>query len=395
MKKLYIAFVGRRNAGKSSMMNLITGQNVAIVSDTPGTTTDPVKKSYEIPGFANAVLVDTAGIDDFGELGTQRISKTKQSLLQSDIAVFVFTDNKFDAPEKEICEFMISKDIPFIMVHNKCDQTPLNPTLKEKLEQKYKKKVIDFSVADSNPDLIIEAIKNLQLDENEKTPPMLGDLLKKNDIVLLIAPIDSEAPTGRLILPQVQVMRDVLDNHCIAITLQPEELPHFLSHTGLYPRLAVTDSQVFKHVSDTLPLEIPLTSFSIIMARHKGYFEEYIAGTRRIDGLLDGDNVLIMESCSHQVSCEDIGRVKLPAMLGRYTGKKLNFTFISGLSPIEDFEKYSLVIQCGGCMVTPQQLRRRISPFVESHTPVSNYGMAIAFMNGIFERSVEIFQSKN
>ncbi|MDL2252338.1 [FeFe] hydrogenase H-cluster maturation GTPase HydF [Odoribacter sp. OttesenSCG-928-J03] len=393
MQKRYISLIGRRNVGKSSIINMLTGQNTAIVSDTPGTTTDPVKKSYEIPGFASVVFTDTAGIDDEGELGLQRIEKTRQAIMQSDLALLVITENRFGKEEEELCDYMKAGELPFIIVHNKSDIQPLSAELKAQWERKYHTRVLDVSTL-VNPDasVIIEAIKLLPLKTVRST--LIGDLMNPGDFILLVTPIDSEAPTGRLILPQVQTTRDILDNHGIVLTMQPEEITGFLNKTGVNPQLVITDSQVFKEVADNIPANTPLTSFSIILARQKGNFKKYVEGTRYIDQLKDGDSVLILESCSHHVSCEDIGRHKLPKLLSKYTGKHLNFDFIAGLDSIDTSVPYAMVIQCGGCMITERQLKNRITPFIQAGVPVSNYGMAIAYANGIFERSIRVFEEK-
>lgn len=388
MKKLNITLVGRRNAGKSSLLNCLTGQYTAIVSDTPGTTTDPVKKSYEIPGYATLVFTDTAGIDDKGEIGRQRINKTYASIRQADLVLFVITGNQVSAEEEEALKIVHSLHTPFLFVHNQSDLVPLSDSFFQEIQDRYSVPVLSFSALLSpNVAPLIQAIQAAI--PAGPAPSLLEGLVKKGDWVLLVTPIDREAPTGRLILPQVQVLRNLLDLHAIGITLQPEEIPAFLSSTPVFPSLVITDSQVFKQVAALIPTDIPLTSFSIIFARHKGNFDAYKAGTRFINHLQEGDRILILESCSHQSSCEDIGRVKLPALLQKYTGKKLNFDFIAGLDSIDDsFSQYALVIQCGGCMSSRKQLQNRISLFIQAGIPVSNYGMALAFLNGIFERSI-------
>ena len=387
MEKLHIAIVGRRNSGKSSLINVLTGQKVAIVSDVPGTTTDPVKRSYEIPGFASVVFIDTAGIDDTGELGRQRIAKTTEILPQSDFILLLITENRFEAMEENLVRQIQNLHIPFLILHNKSDILSLHPDVKNTLESRYKTQVIDFCCRrPENISELFEAIRKLK--QISTSPSLLGKIIRPRDILLLVTPIDSEVPVGRLILPQVQMIRDILDNHSVSIVLQPEEISSFLLTTGIRPRLVITDSQVFKKVAEQIPANIPLTSFSIVLAHRKGYFQEYIKGTRTIDRLQDGDTILLLESCSHHTTCEDIGRVKIPALLKKYTGKQLNFEFIPALDPLEKSPSaYALVIQCGGCMVTSQQLQTRLRPFIESGIPVSNYGMTLAFLNGRFERS--------
>lgn len=394
MEKLHIAIVGRRNSGKSSLINVLTGQKVAIVSDVPGTTTDPVKRSYEIPGFASVVFIDTAGIDDTGELGRQRIAKTTELLPQSDFILLLITENRFEAMEENLVRQIQNLHIPFLILHNKSDILSLHPDVKNTLESRYKTQVIDFCCRrPENISELFEAIRKLK--QISTSPSLLGKIIRPRDILLLVTPIDSEVPVGRLILPQVQMIRDILDNHSVSIVLQPEEISSFLLTTGIRPRLVITDSQVFKKVAEQIPANIPLTSFSIVLAHRKGYFQEYIKGTRTIDRLQDGDTILLLESCSHHTTCEDIGRVKIPALLKKYTGKQLNFEFIPALDPLEKSPSaYALVIQCGGCMVTSQQLQTRLRPFIESGIPVSNYGMTLAFLNGIFERSIQEWEKE-
>ena len=394
MEKLHIAIVGRRNSGKSSLINVLTGQKVAIVSDVPGTTTDPVKRSYEIPGFASVVFIDTAGIDDTGELGRQRIAKTTEILPQSDFILLLITENRFEAMEENLVRQIQNLHIPFLILHNKSDILSLHPDVKNTLESRYKTQVIDFCCRrPENISELFEAIRKLK--QISTSPSLLGKIIRPRDILLLATPIDSEVPVGRLILPQVQMIRDILDNHSVSIVLQPEEISSFLLTTGIRPRLVITDSQVFKKVAEQIPANIPLTSFSIVLAHRKGYFQEYIKGTRTIDRLQDGDTILLLESCSHHTTCEDIGRVKIPALLKKYTGKQLNFEFIPALDPLEKSPSaYALVIQCGGCMVTSQQLQTRLRPFIESGIPVSNYGMTLAFLNGIFERSIQEWEKE-
>lgn len=390
MNKQYIIITGRRNTGKSSLINKILGQQKAIVSDTPGTTTDPVKKSFEIPGIASAILIDTAGTDDDGQLGRQRIEKTFDTIRQANTAILVINENRFGNYEEELINEFHKNEIPFFILHNQSDRTPLTPTLKEQLETLYKVPVIEFSTQNNDTAPLIGILQKIILEPENKS--LLSGLVNPGDIIMLVTPIDSGAPTGRMILPQVQTIRDVLDNRCVNIVLQPEEISHFLAHTGIPPTLVITDSQAFGKVSRLIPQSIPLTSFSIVLAHHKGNFPKLLEGTRQIANLNDGDRILILESCSHHTSCEDIGRVKIPALLRKCTGKQLEFDFIAGLDNItRPVANYALVIQCGGCMITAQQLRNRLRPAIENGIPVSNYGMTIAYTLGIFERAVEPF----
>lgn len=390
MDKINIVITGRRNTGKSSLINIILGQEKAIVSDIAGTTTDPVKKSYEIPGFASVVFTDTAGIDDTGTLGQQRIRKSLEAIGQADAAILVITDNYFGEEENILTEEFCKHKIPFVVVHNKQDLSPLTQELKKRLEKEYHIQVVDFSVHRNNAQPLIDALKNTI--QTPEPTSLIGALVQPGDIVMLVTPIDSSAPVGRMILPQVQMLRDILDNRCVSIVLQPDEITGFLNHTSIIPALVVTDSQVFGQVAPLIPENIPLTSFSIVLAHHKGNFEHYLLGTNRIDDLRDGDTILMLESCSHHVSCEDIGRVKIPALLRKYTGKQLNFDFIAGLGEIKrPITDYALIIQCGGCMITSRQLHHRLRPAIEAGIPVSNYGMTIAWVQGIFDRTTRPF----
>lgn len=390
MDKIHIVITGRRNTGKSSLINAMLGQSKAVVSDVAGTTTDPVKKSYEITGIASVVFVDTAGIDDDGELGSLRINKTFEAIQQSDVAILVITGNQFgEYEERLIRKFQFYKQ-PFIIIHNKADLTSMEPALQRELEEKYHTKVIAFSALQSDPDQLIRLLgSRLSFPEQR---PLLSGIIRPGQFIMLVTPIDSEAPTGRMILPQVQMLRAILDHRCISIVLQPEEIQGFFTKGGLFPDLVITDSQAFAKVALSIPQEIPLTSFSIVLAHYKGNFNEYMEGTAQIEKLQNRDRILMLESCSHHVSCEDIGRAKIPALLRKYTQKQLEFDFVAGLDQIRrPFNDYALIIQCGGCMVTATQLRNRLRPAIEAGIPVSNYGMIIAYVQGIFDRATAPF----
>ncbi len=390
MDKVHIVITGRRNTGKSSLINCILGQNKAVVSKVAGTTTDPVKKSFELPGIASIIFTDTAGIDDEGDLGVLRINKTYEAIRQADVAILVITDNIFSTYEEELIREFQNLSLPFIVLHNQSDRVKLLPALQQKLKEAYQVEIIPFSTLYTNPEILIEPLRRLIGKRDHLS--LLGELIKPEQIVMLVTPIDSEAPTGRMILPQVQMLRDILDNQCISIVLQPQEIPAFFSRTSLMPDLVITDSQAFSKVAPLIPSSIALTSFSIVLAHHKGNFQNYLQGTRHIENLHDGNRILMLESCSHHVSCEDIGRVKIPALLKKYTGKQLEFDFIAGLDQIKrPFTDYALIIQCGGCMVTARQLRNRLMPAIHAGIPVSNYGMTIAYVLGIFERATQPF----
>jgi [FeFe] hydrogenase H-cluster maturation GTPase HydF len=391
--KPHIGIFGRRNSGKSSIINALAGQEVAIVSETAGTTTDPVKKSIEIPGIGASVLVDTAGIDDTGDLGNKRIARTRAIIKTIDLAILVITKNMFGGFEKNLIDEFKSFDIPFFIIHNKSDLEPLSEIAREKITASEPCTIIDFSAMqpDDMPELV-KALQRLVPESAYITKSMLGELLAPDDVVLLVTPIDSEAPEGRMILPQMQAVRDILDNHAVAILLRENQLAHYLKHAKPHPTLVITDSQAFGMVSKIVPRSIPLTSFSIMLAHHKGDFGNYLKGTPKIGDLKDGDRILILESCTHHVSCDDIGRVKIPNWMKKETGKSLEFDTVAGLDKLpRNIHDYALVVQCGGCMITRKQITNRLRPAVEAGIPVTNYGMAIAWLHGIYERSVAPF----
>ncbi|MGQ1890717.1 [FeFe] hydrogenase H-cluster maturation GTPase HydF [Thermophagus sp. OGC60D27] len=387
----YIGIYGRRNNGKSTIINRLSGQDIAIVSDTAGTTTDPVKKSFEITGFGPVVLVDTAGVDDIGSLGSKRVSKTLQSIALIDLGILVITDNQYGLPEESLLREFKEKEIPFLVIHNKEDLHKAKTNTERQYKEGGAKYFLRLS-PDQSMEPVVEAIRQSIPESAYRSPTIVGDLIHHGDIVLLITPIDLEAPAGRLILPQVQTIRDILDNDAVCIVLKEREVDAFLLRTGLKPALAITDSQVFPKADASIPAEIPLTSFSILLARLKGDFEYYLQGTPAISALRDGDRVLMLETCSHHVSCDDIGRVKIPRWIRNHTGKDLTFDVVAGLDNIQrDVTDYALAIQCGGCMVTRRQLHNRLQPFIKAGIPVTNYGMAIAWVHGIYKRAVAPF----
>jgi [FeFe] hydrogenase H-cluster maturation GTPase HydF len=391
--KPHIGIFGRRNNGKSSIINLIVNQEVAIVSDKAGTTTDPVKKSIEIFGIGPAIIVDTAGIDDSGELGEKRIQKTSEALRTIDCGILVISNNEFGFYEMELMKQFREFSIPFVVLHNKADLQPLDPLTYNKVSELTKAPVIDFSVVtgEHTADLI-EALRKTIPETSYQKPSLLGGVIEPDKVVLLVTPIDSEAPDGRMILPQVMAIRDVLDNDCICVVLKETHLKQYFDEKMPVPQLVITDSQAFAYVNSVVPSEVPLTSFSIMFARLRGDFNAYMEGTPRISELEDGDKVLILESCTHQVSCEDIGRYKLPQWIREFTGKNLAFDVVAGLSNIPDLSKYKLIVQCGGCVVTKKQLLNRLKPATDKNLAISNYGMAIAYVNGIFDRVTAPFR---
>ncbi|SHF39499.1 iron-only hydrogenase maturation protein HydF [Bacteroides luti] len=393
--KPHIGIFGRRNVGKSSFINALTGLDVAIVSEVPGTTTDPVKKSMEILGVGPAIIIDTAGIDDSGVLGEKRIAKTLDVIKQIDCAILLITDNTFGEFEETLIRKFYKADVDCLIVYNKVDLEPLlNSTIKE-IQQYTNAPIVEFSAKTNfNINCVIETLKSIIPETAYQKPSLLKGLINRGDIVLLITSNDSEAPEGRLILPQVMAIRDVLDNGAINIVVNVTELELFLHNTGIKPKLIITDSQVFKTVNKIVPPDIPLTGFSVAYAHMRGPFDDYVKGAGKISDLKDGDHILILESCTHQVSCDDIGRFKIPNWLREYTKKQLDFDVVAGLDEIKNpITDYALVIQCGSCMITRKQVFSRLAEAIEAGVPVTNYGLTIAWINGIFERAIAPFMS--
>ncbi len=389
-----IGIFGRRNQGKSTLINFITGQEIAIVSDEAGTTTDPVRKTMEIKGVGPVVWVDTAGIDDQGDLGAMRVKKTMQALAQVNLALIIFSENNFSSFEENLVKECSAKNISYLLVYSKTDINKPDDSLVASIEERYGRKVYRINTADTQcRDIMLEAIRQNLPQTAYVKQSLLGDVLQPGSVVVLVTPIDSAAPEGRLILPQVQLIRDVLDNDSVAVVCKETELAAQLARME-HVDLVVTDSQAFKYVSQVVPQEIPLTSFSIVLARHKGPFESYLAGTPTIASITGGDRIAMLESCTHRATCEDIGRVKLPNLIRKFTCSEPQFDFVSGFNELpRPLAEYKMVIQCGGCVVTGQQLESRLRPAIEAGVPVSNYGMAIAYMTGIFDRAVKVFRS--
>lgn len=387
--KLHIGFFGRCNVGKSTLINTLVGQDISIVSEYSGTTTDTVKKTIELTDIGQVVLIDTAGIDDESVLGEERKKKTLNAFSQIDFAVLVITENRFGDYEQFILDECKKYSTPYVIVYNKEDVSPIKEDLKSKVSLVLSKE--DRATREKLHQILKQEISKLS---SQQQNPLLNEIIEQGDIVVLVTPIDSSAPKGRLILPQVKTIREIIDQRAIAITIQETELDQTISLLGKEKiKLVITDSQVFKKVDSIVPKDISLTSFSIILAKEKGNFEQYLKGTSQIDRLKEGDNILILESCTHTPTCEDIGRVKLPNMLKKYTGKNLNFVFSAGLSnDFDEIEKYQLVIQCGGCMATKKQMQNRLLPFIEKNIAITNYGMTISYVNGIFQRATAIFQ---
>lgn len=391
--KPHIGIFGRRNNGKSSLINCLADQDVAIVSGEPGTTTDPVKKSMEITGIGPVVMVDTAGTDDSGELGRKRVARTREVIRHIDLGILVLAGNIFDEEEVSVIGQLEKWEVPYLVVHNKSDLSMPGEVLRGKVKNMYDREIFGFSTLDPhNREHLIDLIREAIPETAYLSKSLVGDIITQGDLVLLITPIDEEAPEGRMILPQVQAIRDILDNDAIAVVVKEREVDVLLKSLRPRPALAITDSQVFKKADASIPDDIPLTSFSTVLARYKGDFENYLKGTPFLSRLENGDRVLILESCTHHVSCDDIGRVKIPRWLSNFSGKELEYEVVAGLNEIPgEITDFSMVIQCGGCMITRKQLINRLKPAVDAGIPVTNYGMAIAYMHGIYQRAVAPF----
>ena len=390
-ERTHIGIFGKRNAGKSSVINAITGQSLAIVSDIKGTTTDPVLKSMELLPLGPVVLIDTPGLDDEGDLGHLRIQKAYQILNKTDIALLVIDGTAgMTAEDYQILDRIRAKNIPYLIVFNKADLAPDADTSDT------------ADAADAANVIWVSAVTGLHIQElkerlatllpNEDSgKTILGDLIRPSDFIVLVVPIDKAAPKGRLILPQQQTIRDILDHNAISIVVKETDLKHTLETLGKKPALVITDSQVFDKAAADTPSDIPLTSFSILFARYKGNLKTLVDGARMLRHLENGDKILISEGCTHHRQCDDIGTVKLPRLIRNYTGKELEFEFTSGTEFPFSLEKYRLIVHCGGCMLNEREMKYRIRCAEDAGIPITNYGTAIACMKGILERSIEIF----
>lgn len=378
-ERIHIGFFGCRNVGKSSIVNKITNQEMSIVSKIKGTTTDPVKKSMEILPLGPVLIIDTPGIDDEGTLGEERIKRTKKVLKTCDIAVLITEANRpFNSFENELIDTFNENKTNYIVVKNKCDLVPNHG----------KEDGVIFASAKYNTGIeeIKEALAKFTKQEERF---FVKDLVKIGDLVVLVVPIDSSAPKGRIILPQQQALRDILDAGGTAIVTKETALESTLNIVERKPDLVITDSQVFKVVSEIVPDDIPLTSFSILMSRYKGFLDEAIKGAEEIDKIEDGDSILISEGCTHHRQCEDIGTVKIPNLLKKHTGKTIHFEWTNGGNFPDDLSKYKLVIHCGGCMLNELEMKRRMEIAIDNKVPFTNYGIAISYMNGILDRTIK------
>ena len=392
-ERVHIGFFGRRNAGKSSVLNAVTGQDLAVVSDVKGTTTDPVQNSMELLPLGPVVVIDTPGIDDEGELGALRVKKSYQVLNKSDAAVLV-VDASLGLCEEDFAfiEHIQKKQIPYAVAFNKSDLAPSASLAKDL--QYLKEHQIDFvsvSTADlSGIDTLKEKIATLAKTEDTKLR-IVADLIHPSDFVVLVVPIDKAAPKGRLILPQQQTIRDILEADATAIVVKEYELRDTLAHLGKKPRLVITDSQVFAKVSADTPADIMLTSFSILFARYKGNLPALIKGVTALEQIEDGDKILVSEGCTHHRQCDDIGSVKLPRWIRQYTGKEPEFVFSSGTEFPADLSPYKMIVHCGGCMLNEREMKYRLACAKDQNIPMTNYGILIAYIQGILKRSVDPF----
>lgn len=382
-ERVHIGIFGKRNAGKSSVINAVTGQNLAIVSDIKGTTTDPVLKAMELLPVGPVVMIDTPGLDDEGELGALRIQKAYQMLNKTDVAILVMDSNVGMTKEDEkILERIKEKEIPYLLVMNKADLLGEVPNMDEVI---YVSAKTGYNIKELKERLA----KCAEREETQKK--IVGDLLAPMDFVVLVVPIDGAAPKGRLILPQQQTIRDILDANAVSIVVKDTELQDTIVKLGNQIKMVITDSQAFGKVAKLVPREIPLTSFSILFARYKGNLKTVVDGAHTLDRLEDGDTILISEGCTHHRQCDDIGTVKLPRWILEHTGKELKFEYTSGTEFPSNLSKYRLIIHCGGCMLNEREMRYRLKCAENQGISITNYGTAIAHIKGILERSIEVF----
>ena len=383
-ERLHIGFFGMRNAGKSSLVNAVTGQALSVVSDVKGTTTDPVKKAMELLPLGPVVILDTPGLDDEGDLGELRVKKARQCLAQTDLAVVVLDATVgIGRQDAALLDELKTRDIPYVLAYNKADLLDRRTALGQN--------AIYVSAVTGEGIHALKEMLGTFAGKRKKTSLLVRDLLTAGDLVVLVTPIDESAPKGRLILPQQMVLRDCLDAHAAAVVCQPDELPQILASLGRKPRMVITDSQVFGQVDAMTPADIPLTSFSILMARYKGDLAALVEGFAALKRLRDGDRVLIAEGCTHHRQCNDIGTVKLPGWIERFTGVKPDYRFTSGGEFPDTLADFRVIVHCGGCMLNDAEMKHRIGRAREAGVPIVNYGIAIAGMHGILTRSLALF----
>ena len=396
-ERIHIGFFGQRNAGKSSLVNAVTGQELAIVSDTKGTTTDPVYKAMELLPLGPVMIIDTPGFDDEGELGKLRVNKTVQVLNKTDVAILVADSSAgISDNDIELVKLFNEREIPYIVVMNKidiCDEKQVDSLFRERFESE---KIDNYelmyvsTINGTGVHELKEKIGTLVKTDDMKLK-LVGDLISPDDFIVLVVPIDSAAPKGRLILPQQQTIRDILEAGATSIVVRESELSETLKNLGKKPSMVITDSQAFEEVSKNTPDDIKLTSFSILMARYKGFLETAVKGVAAIENLKDGDRILISEGCTHHRQCDDIGTVKIPRWLKNYTGKDIVIETSSGQGFPMDLSPYSLIIHCGGCMLNEREIKYRMKCAIQSSIPFTNYGVTIAYMKGILKRSLSVF----
>ncbi|AEB07053.1 iron-only hydrogenase maturation protein HydF [Coriobacterium glomerans PW2] len=401
--RVHIGFFGRRNAGKSSLVNAVTGQDLAVVSDTPGTTTDPVYKSMELLPLGPVVIIDTPGFDDTGELGELRVKKTRQVLNKCDIAILVYdAASGVTAADRQLLELIRDRGLPHLIIANKSDRGAAAGDSATAGPDAATASSASAAAPTDNEALCVSALSGQGIHElkerigalagtDRHERHLVGDLLSPGDLCVLVVPIDSAAPKGRLILPQQQAIRDILDADATALVLKEDQLASTLDILGRQPTMVITDSQVFGRVARDTPVDVPLTSFSILMARYKGFLDAAVQGVRAVDRLRDKDRVLIAEGCTHHRQCDDIGTVKIPRWLHERTGRDLQLEWVSGTEFPEDLTDYALIIHCGGCMLNEREMRHRMACAADSGVPFTNYGTLIAHLHGILERSLELF----
>ncbi|RKJ01054.1 [FeFe] hydrogenase H-cluster maturation GTPase HydF [bacterium D16-54] len=407
-ERVHIGFFGRRNAGKSSLMNAVTGQELAVVSEVKGTTTDPVSKTMELLPLGPVMVIDTPGIDDEGELGDLRVRKSRQVLNKTDIAVLVVDGTVGETKEDmELLALFHEKQVPYLVVYHKADLLPeagagkSGERNKEKSEQALAGKVLEEKSENSHPVLYVSSKTGLGIEDLKnrlaamkpfkEEKDLLEGLVRPGDLVVLVTPIDKAAPKGRLILPQQQTIRALLDHGCVSMAVRETELEHMLKKIGQKPALVITDSQAFSMVSSIVPKDIPLTSFSILFARYKGDLRQAVAGVKALERIQDGDKILISEGCTHHRQCNDIGTVKLPGWIRSYTGREPEFVYTSGTGFQEDLKAFRVIVHCGACMLNEREMKYRLACARDQGVDITNYGIVIAHIHGILKRSLGPF----
>lgn len=388
--RIAIAFLGRRNAGKSSLLNALVGYDLAIVSEQAGTTTDPVDKAVEINPLGPCLVIDTAGIDDVGELGQKRVEKTNAVIKDADVGLIIIGDGQWTDFEEELVTTLQGKQKPIIVVLNKTDRVDYRQ-LEYSLQERKLAYVTTMAIKNQGISELKQKIRELKNVSGLEDPSIIGDIIKAGDLAVLVVPIDTGAPKGRLILPQVQTIRDILDNDAAALVVKEDELADTLKKLAVPPNLVITDSQVVLKVAGDVPEEIPLTTFSTVFSRYKGDLRQMVKGVQTIEKLQDGDKILIAEACTHHAMTDDIGRVKIPRWISNYTGKNLQFNIAAGPNFPEDIENYRLILQCGGCTISRTAYGNRLQSASSLGIPITNYGIAISYVQGVLPRVIRPF----